>query len=286
MEPSRSPTSKGWGGDSRLGAIRRFRPKGLAAGRRETDLLLGSADLRPGLKVLDVACGSGQPALEEARRVGPQGKVIGVDPSDTLVALARDYARDEGLAQAEFQVGSAEELRFSEASFDRVTSRFGAMYFRDLSRAISESRRVLRPGGRLAWLVWGPAEQPFQLATTFVALRHAGMTRLPPEAAQPFCFAEGGLLQKALSAGGFDDVHEFSKEVMWAWPGPPEEVCEVFFSGAPPFRAILDALDSEARVRAAKEITESLRTFQSGDHVSVPETVIVATGRRPGPPDE
>ncbi|MCI4352595.1 MAG: class I SAM-dependent methyltransferase [Thermoplasmata archaeon] len=277
-----TPTKTVWGEDSRIEVMRRLRSKGLAAGRSETDLLLEAAALRPGLKVLDVASGAGEPALEEARRVGASGHVTGVDPSDTLVSLAQEYARVEGLRQVEFHVGSAEELSFPAESFDRVTCRFGAMYFSDLARAITEALRVLRPGGKIAWLVWGPVEQPFFLSTVFVAMRHAGLSRLPPEATQPFRFAETGTITRALSAGGFVDVHEVSKEVMWSWPGSPEEVCDVFFSGAPPFKRVIDALDAKARTRAAKEITESMRSFESNGHVSVPETVILATGRKPG----
>ncbi|MCI4363666.1 MAG: methyltransferase domain-containing protein [Thermoplasmata archaeon] len=261
--------------------MRRLRPKGIAAGRGHTDLLLEAAELQLGLRVLDLACGTGEPALEEARRVGADGRVTGLDSSETLVSYAREYAREERLAQAGFEVGSAESLPYPDCNFDRVTSRFGAMYFTDLARAVSESYRVLRPGGRLAWLVWGTIEQPFWQATALVALRHAGMSRLPPEALQPFCFGNGGILSHALSAAGFDNVREVQKEVTWSWPGPPEEVCSMFFSGSPPFQAILDSLGPEARTRAEKEITESLRAYYSSEQVNVPEIVIVATGRRP-----
>jgi SAM-dependent methyltransferase len=279
-EPGDVP-KQDWGAGYRLAEMRRLRPKGLAAGRSQTDLLLKAADVLPGLHVLDIACGAGEPALEEARRVGPNGHVTGVDSAEALVSLAQEYAREEGLVQVVFHRESAEKLSFLSESFDRVTSRFGAMYFTDLSRAISEAHRVLRPGGRIAWLVWGPIEQPFFLSTVFVAMRHAGLSRLPPEAHQPFCFAEAGTLARALSAGGFNGVREISKTVNWSWPGTPEEVCDLFFSRTPPFKGVIDALDEESRTRAAKEVTESLRTFESKGHVTIPETVIVATGNRP-----
>ncbi|HWX23911.1 MAG TPA: class I SAM-dependent methyltransferase, partial [Vicinamibacteria bacterium] len=235
-----------------------------------------------GLDVLDLACGSGEPALEEARRVGPKGTVHGLDPSEPVVALAREYAQAEGLRQAVFSTGSAEKLPYDDGSFDRVTSRFGPMYFTDLPKAVSESFRALRPGGRLAWLVWGPIEQPFWRATAAVVLRHAGLSRFPPEALQPFCFGEGGILSRAISRGGFVNVREDPKEVVWSWPGPPEEVSSMFFAGAPPFQGILDSLDSESRARAEQEVTESLRTYYSNGQVSVPESVILATGHRGG----
>ncbi|MCI4351439.1 MAG: methyltransferase domain-containing protein [Thermoplasmata archaeon] len=262
--------------------MERLRPKAVAASRGHTDLLLEFADLRPGLRVLDIACGTGEPALEEARRVGPTGHVTGIDPSQALVSVASEHAREEGLAHLAFETGVAEKLPFPDASVDRVTCRFGAMYFTDLAKAVSESRRVLRPGGKLAWLVWGPIEQPYFAATVFVAMRHAGIAQTPPEAAQPFRFGRGGDLARALSSGGFEDAREIPREVTWSWPGTPEEVCAIFLSGAPPFQSILDALGPESRARATEEITASLRGFQRTDHVNIPEQVIVATARRGG----
>jgi len=71
-----------------------------------------------------------------------------------MLSLAREYAQAEGLANAEFRAADAGTLPFEDGSFDRVTSGFGAMYFPDLSRALAETFRVLRPGGRLTWLAW------------------------------------------------------------------------------------------------------------------------------------
>lgn len=247
-------------------------------------LLLEGADLGPGLRVLDLACGAGTPALAEAQRVGPRGSVVGVDTSEAVLRLAEEYAQAEGLANAEFRAADAGSLPFDDGSFDRVTSEFGAMYFPNLSRALAESFRVLRPGGRLAWLVWGPFDQPYFRATAQVAMRHAGISELSPEAAQPFCFGGGGILKRAAEAAGFEQVRETSHEVLGSWPGPPEEVCEVFYTGAPPFRGIFDRLDADSLKRAMAETTEKLRQFYSDGRVRVPEIVILVTGVRPSKP--
>src|SRR2546426_1344253 len=191
-----------WGSDSRIAAVRRWHEKSVASRHDQSVLLLDGADLRPGLRVLDLACGAGTPALAEARRVGPRGNVVGTDTSEAMLSLAREYAQEEGLANAEFRVADAGALPFEDGSFDRVTSGFGAMYFPDLSRAIAESFRVLRPGGRLTWLAWGPVGHPFFLAPAQVARRHAGISELPPEAAQPFCFSGGGVPPPAGAGAG------------------------------------------------------------------------------------
>ena len=103
-------------------------------------------------------------------------------------------------------------------------------------------------------------------------MRHAGISELPPEAAQPFCFGGGGILQRAVEAAGFEQVRETTHEVLSSWPGPPEEACEVFYGGAPPFRGILDRLDADSRRQAKAETTEMLRKFCSEGRVRVPES--------------
>jgi len=207
-----------------------------------------------------------------------------VDTSEAVLSLGREYAQAEGLANVEFRAADAGGLPFEDTSFDRVTSGFGAMYFPDLSRALAESFRVLRPGGRLAWLVWGPFDQPFFRATAQVAMRHAGISEVPPEAAHPFCFGGGGILKRAVEAAAFEQVQETSHEVFSSWPGPPDEACEVFYNGAPPFQGILDRLDAGSRRRAMAETTERLRKFYSQGRVRVPQIVILVTGVRPSKP--
>src|SRR5215470_422814 len=117
------------------------------------DRVADAARLRPGISVLDVACGTGVLARAVARRVEPGGRVTGLDPSDGMLAVAAERA--PGLA---WQKGVAESLPFPDKSFDAVVSQFGLMFFADRAGALREMWRVLRPGGRLALAVWGPLE--------------------------------------------------------------------------------------------------------------------------------
>ena len=108
-------------------------------------ILADIARVAPDQRVLDVACGTGVLACAAAERVGPGGAVTGLDPNDEMLAVAR--GKD---ARVEWQNGHAESLPFADASFDRVASQFGLMFFADRAASLGEMMRVLRPGGRLA----------------------------------------------------------------------------------------------------------------------------------------
>jgi SAM-dependent methyltransferase len=272
----------GWGAGD-LEEIRRYRAISRPALSRVDELLMDGAQLTVGLSVLDVACGGGVPAIDEARRVGADGKVTGVDLSDRSIELAQLFAREEGVTNVAFRQADVHQLPFPDRSFDRVTCRFGAMFFRDLGRALSEAYRVLRPGGRLAWVVWGRIEdQPFFSATALVAMRHAGMSELPPEARQPFRFAEGGVLGKALAAAGFEQANESRHTVPSVWSATPEAVSQLFWASvAPPFQPIVDRLTEAQRADVVRDTAETLRPSYSDGKLRLTASVWLATGDKP-----
>lgn len=113
-----------------------------------------SLELAPGQRVLDVACGTGVFAREAIERVMPLGSVVGVDINEGMLSVAARKA-----PSVDWRRAPAEALPFERASFDRVASLFGLMFFEDRSRAISEMLRVLRPGGRLVVAVWGSLDE-------------------------------------------------------------------------------------------------------------------------------
>jgi SAM-dependent methyltransferase len=116
------------------------------------DDLVQTAGARAGMRVLDVACGTGSAALAATAR---GATAVGVDASDVLVALARRRAELEGAA-AEFLVGDAERLPVPDASFDLTVSAFGVIFAGDPARAVDEMLRVTRPGGLIALSAWLP----------------------------------------------------------------------------------------------------------------------------------
>ena len=114
-------------------------------------VLADAAEIGPGQRVLDVGCGTGVVAREAARRVGPEGGVVGLDLNPRMLAVARRVA-----PEIEWRHGDAGDLPFDDGAFDVVVSQFAAMFFPDPALALREMWRVLAPRGRLAVAVCGP----------------------------------------------------------------------------------------------------------------------------------
>ncbi|MGZ8622189.1 MAG: bifunctional demethylmenaquinone methyltransferase/2-methoxy-6-polyprenyl-1,4-benzoquinol methylase UbiE [Solirubrobacterales bacterium] len=118
------------------------------------------ARVGPGSDALDICCGTGDLALELRRAIGPDGRVVGSDFSEPMLALARTKSGEQGLA-VEFGWADALDLPYGDAGFDAVTVGFGARNLADLDKGLAEMARVLRPGGRLVILeITRPQREP------------------------------------------------------------------------------------------------------------------------------
>lgn len=163
--------------------------------------LCDAAGIKAGNAVLDVACGTGATTREALSRVGPNGRVFGLDRNEGMLDVAARAA-----SGIEWTQGQAEALPFPDQSFDALLCQFGLMFFDDRAAALHEMRRVLKPGGKLAISVWdGVAYSP----------GYAEMIRLidemfGQEAAEalkaPFCLGEVDAFKEVLKAGGLSDA--------------------------------------------------------------------------------
>jgi ubiquinone/menaquinone biosynthesis C-methylase UbiE len=132
------------------GFFARFLDEGnaLPAIRASKAIMIDALRLEAGSQVLDAGCGTGDDAVELARVVGPSGRVVGVDISETLIAVARGRSVDGGGA-VEFEVGDAQELRFADGTFDACRTERMLMHVPNAVQALAELVRVTRPGGRV-----------------------------------------------------------------------------------------------------------------------------------------
>ncbi len=160
-----------------------------------------AAQIAPGQRVLDVACGTGVLAREAARRVGSDGSVTGVDRNSDMLSVARKASPD-----IDWHEGMGEALPFEDGSFDAVVCQFGVMFFEDRAAAIREMHRVLKPGGRLAVAVWAALETSPGYAA-MVALLERLFGSEPADALRaPFNMGDRTVLEGLATGVPLDDV--------------------------------------------------------------------------------
>ncbi len=160
-----------------------------------------AAAIRPGQKVLDVACGTGVLAREAASRAAPGGEVCGLDRNEGMLAVARREA--PGIA---WRQGLAEALPYDARRFDAVISQFGLMFFDDRRRALQEMLRVLRPGGRLAVAVWDRLETSPGYAAMTALLQRLFGERVAAGLRAPFVLGDADELRALFAAAGMPEV--------------------------------------------------------------------------------
>ena len=188
-----------WGNQYRLIASEKWKAKSAVMGQAVTDAFVEYAQPAPGMRVLDLASGTGEPAISLASRVSESGHVTALDLSADLLEIATQRARARGLKNFTTQQADAHSLPFPEGTFDLATSRFGVMFFGDPVFALGELRRVLRPGARACFLAWGSFEQPYWQSTMGVVHRHVGGPVLSPDGPNPFRYARSGSLSAVRS---------------------------------------------------------------------------------------
>jgi SAM-dependent methyltransferase len=279
---SKPEAEPSWGSQYRLVASEKWKAKSAAMGQPVTDALVDYARPSPGMRVLDLASGTGEPAITLASRVGADGHVTALDLSIELLEIAEKRARSRGLQNFTTRQADAHSLPFPDNSFDLATSRFGVMFFRDPELALNEVRRVLRPGARACFLAWGPFDQPYWQNMMGIVYRHVGGPLLEPGGPDPFCFAVPGSLSSVLRCAGFSEVAEEAKTLPWAWPGPPEEVWEQNRSVAVPFRPMLERVPADEWPQIHAEVHQAVAKYWDGEKIAFGAQVMLAAGKKRG----
>lgn len=246
-----------------------------------TEALIEDAAIVQGQSVLDVAGGAGEPSLTIAGKVAPNGSVMCTDAVAQMVEEAKAAALQQGLTNIEFRQCAAEALPFSDNSFEVAVCRLGAMFFTDPQAAFREMLRVTKPGGTLAFVVWGKSElNPFSYAVTNVLDRHVAATPADPDAPGAFRFAELGKLADVLRDAGAVDVRERVFRFHIAAPISPAEFWQMRSRISETLRTKLEKLSAAERSQIAAEVLESVKEFFPNNQMRLPAQMLIVTGKK------
>lgn len=240
------------------------------------DALIKALEVEPGQRVLDVACGTGEPALTLAKRMGGSVDIVGIDAAPGMIDVANTKAGTRGLQGVTFEAMPAEALAFPDESFDRVLCRFGVMLFEQPLQGVMEMHRVLRPGGRFALAVWSRPEAMPTLHWTYEVFKDRVPEAHHPPLTRATSLGMPGLLEDLLGTAGFTDFvveprkfdYEFeSFDAYW----DTVEASDIL-------KQQYDALPNDQRAEVRDEVGRFAMEFIQEDGLRIPHEYLLACG--------
>lgn len=228
--------------------------------------------------VLDVAAGTGEPGLTIAGMI-KKGKLICTDQAEGMLAIAEEKAKAKGLDNFETKVCDVSELPFADNRFDCVSCRFGFMFFPDMLLAAKEMARVLKPGGRVAFSVWGAPEKNFWV-TAMGGTINKNMQLQPPPPGAPGMFrcAATGLMTGIFKEAGMSIISE--KEInSKLLCGTTDVYWDMMMEIAAPFVSALSKADDAMKAKIKKEVYELVNTEYPGEVNFNSSAIVICAGK-------
>jgi SAM-dependent methyltransferase len=229
------------------------------------DWLVEKADPQPGQTVLDIAAGTGDLSLLIADRVGEGGHVISTDFAPEMLDVARRSGAARGAGNVEYRLLDAERMDLDGDSVDAAVCRFGYMLMADPGAALTETRRVLRDGGQLAFAVWrGPEHNPWSALPGMTVVQRGHMP--PPEPGAPGIFALGDQdrIRELVTGAGFGDpaIEEIAFEFHYS---DADDFWDAIVRLAGPLAKVINGLPEEEQQATREAIVESVAPYRNED---------------------
>jgi len=243
------------------------------------DWLVRELAPKPGETILELAAGPGDTGFAAAALLGNEGQLISTDFSSEMTEVARRRGRELGLLNVEYRTMDAERLELEDDSVDGVICRFGFMLMSDTEAALAETRRVLRPGGRLVLATWrGPERNPWVAIGGRILTARGFMPPNEPGAPGMFTMSDDGRVESLLAAAGFTDVLIDDVPVRMPYGDVDEYVTATRDTGGAFARAFNEASEEEQRA-ITQELAEAFTPFEVDGGLALPGLALVALAR-------
>jgi SAM-dependent methyltransferase len=237
--------------------------------------LIRAADLRPGERVLDVACGTGLIARLAAEQVGPNGAVTGIDLAADMIDVAKSVPPLAGAA-IDWHIGDAASLPLPEKCVDVVLCQMGLMFMEDRATAIGEMRRVLAPSGRIA------VNTPGKIQPLFEALERAIVEHISPDlggfVTAVFSLHDPDVVGALLREGGFLEISTRIATATFRLPAPAEFLWQ--YINLTPMAAVVEHATESAKDAMEQQFIDSTRGQVKNGVTIVEQPMVIATARR------
>ncbi|MFZ5471313.1 MAG: class I SAM-dependent methyltransferase [Myxococcota bacterium] len=243
--------------------------------------MLELAAIGEGQQVLDIASGTGEPALAIGSRVGPKGSVLATDFVEPMLAFAREKAKRKGVGNVVFQCVDGEALDVPASHFDAVTIRWGLMFMPDPLACLRRCLTSLKKGGRIAAACWAePPRNPWASLPAGILRKKLELPAPPPGAPGIFAFADPKRLTSVVEEAGFRDVQVVEQQVRW---GPFESVAHAFTfisELAGPVATMLGSVAPQGRSAVEDEIRTAYAGLKTDGPLELPGVTWVVSGVR------
>jgi ubiquinone/menaquinone biosynthesis C-methylase UbiE len=251
--------------------------------QKVSDRIVELAEIKPGDKVLDIATGIGEPAVAAARKVMPNGKVVAIDISPQMLAIARTRAKSLGLdGIMEFRESDGEKIDLPDSTtkFDAILSRFGLMFFPSLPSALVKIRHLLITNGRLSAAVWStPSKVPLIDLAFSTVRKQINAPAPPPGTPGPFALADAEALKQLFIQAGFKDIKVETVQITFAFDSP-ESYTKHIQQTATRIHGMLANQTEEVKKQAWNSITEAAWQYaDSHGRVNLDNEAICIVGR-------